>query len=475
MSFDKLGLSEKLVRAVTDAGYTQPTQIQMEAIPAILKGGDLLAGAQTGTGKTAGFTLPMLERLSANHNSTLRAPRALVLTPTRELAAQVEESVRTYGRYTSLRSRAIYGGVGMHPQITALRKGVDILVATPGRLLDHVQQRTVDLSKIEILVLDEADRMLDMGFIPDIRRILALLPKSRQSLLFSATFSDEIKALADTFLNKPELIQVQRRNSTVEVIAQKVHPVDRERKRELLTHLIRSQNWQQVLVFTRTKHGADRLAEQLDKDRISAMAIHGNKSQGARMRALAEFKSNKLQVLVATDIAARGIDIDQLPHVVNFDLPNVAEDYVHRIGRTGRAGATGEAISLVCIDERSLLRDIERVINRKLPQEVITGFAPDPSVRAEPIQRRSGGPGRASTPNNRGASAKPGHGGPWKGNGSGAGKPAKAASGPRSHARGSDARGSDARKPGQGQAARKTSHGVPRGGSFGSLASAKRG
>lgn len=316
--------------------------------------------------------------------------RALILTPTRELAAQVEESVRAYSKYLKLRSTVMFGGVSINPQIDALKRGVDIVVATPGRLLDHMQQKTIDLSDLDILVLDEADRMLDMGFIHDIKRVLAKLPPQRQNLLFSATFSDEIKSLADNLLDSPALIEVARRNTTAESVAQKIHPVDRDRKRELLTHLIREHNWFQVLVFTRTKHGANRLAEQLTKDGISAMAIHGNKSQSARTRALAEFKNSTLQVLVATDIAARGIDIDQLPHVVNFDLPNVPEDYVHRIGRTGRAGATGEAVSLVCVDEKQLLRDIERLIKREIPQEVIAGFEPDPTAKPEPIQQRRG-------------------------------------------------------------------------------------
>jgi ATP-dependent RNA helicase RhlE len=408
MSFSKLGLSEALVRAVTEHGYTQPTPVQAQAIPAVLAGGDLLAGAQTGTGKTAGFVLPMLQRLATVNGSPnpsrhgagphgVKPIRALILTPTRELAAQVEESVRTYGKYSRLNSLVVYGGVGIHPQIAALKRGVDILVATPGRLLDHQSQGTVNLSRVEILVLDEADRMLDMGFIRDIRRILALLPKRRQNLLFSATFSDEIKTLADSLLNAPAMIEVARRNSTVEIITQKVHPVDRDRKRELLSHLIKTQNWHQVLVFTRTKHGANKLAEQLNHDRITALAIHGNKSQSARTRALAEFKDGDLQVLVATDIAARGIDIDQLPHVVNYDLPNVPEDYVHRIGRTGRAGATGEAISLVCVDERDFLRDIERLIKREIPSVVVPGFTPDPAARAQAImqrQQRGGPPGR---------------------------------------------------------------------------------
>jgi ATP-dependent RNA helicase RhlE len=400
MSFSTLGLSEALVRAVAETGYTSPTPIQQQAIPAVLNGGDLLAGAQTGTGKTAGFTLPLLHRLSTDavgskltSNKSPRAIRALILTPTRELAAQVEESVRVYGKYTNLNSAVIFGGVGINPQIKQLKHGIDILVATPGRLLDHMDQGTVDLSKIEILVLDEADRMLDMGFIRDIRKVLAKLPPKRQNLLFSATFSDEIKALADGLLDKPATIEVARRNSTVEVIAQKIHPVDRDKKHPMLAHLIKSNNWNQVLVFTRTKHGANKLVEQLEKDGIGAMAIHGNKSQSARTKALSEFKDNKLQVLVATDIAARGIDIDQLPHVVNYDLPNVPEDYVHRIGRTGRAGATGEAVSLVCVDEHQMLKDIEKLIKQTLPRDVIPGFEPDPSARAQPIQLRSGAPG----------------------------------------------------------------------------------
>ena len=389
MSFDNLGLSEPLLRAVREQGYTIPTPIQLQAIPAVLNGGDLLAGAQTGTGKTAGFTLPMLHRLSSTpavRDAKGRIPvRALILTPTRELAAQVEESVRTYGKYLSLTSMVIFGGVGMHPQIAGLRKGVDILVATPGRLLDLHQQRMLDLSHVEIFVLDEADRMLDMGFVHDIKKVLAVLPAKKQSLLFSATFSDEIKALADRLLNQPVLIEVARRNATAENIAQKLHPVARDKKKELLAHLIREGNWHQVLVFTRMKHGANRLTEFLIKEGISAMAIHGNKSQTARTRALAEFKTGDLQVLVATDIAARGIDIDQLPHVVNFELPNVPEDYVHRIGRTGRAGAQGEAISLVCVDEQGFLRDIEKLIRRDIPQQVIAGFEPNPNEKAEPI------------------------------------------------------------------------------------------
>ncbi|HJV67504.1 DEAD/DEAH box helicase [Ideonella sp.] len=389
MTFESLGLAEPIVRAVREQGYTQPTPIQAQAIPAVLNGGDLMAGAQTGTGKTAGFTLPLLHRLAAQgpkRDAKGRiAIRALILTPTRELAAQVEESVRTYGKFLPLQSMVMFGGVGMQPQVDRLRKGVDILVATPGRLLDHHQQGTLDLSHVQIFVLDEADRMLDMGFIHDIKKVLAVLPAQKQSLLFSATFSDEIKALADRLLNQPALIEVARRNATADTIAQKVHPIGRDGKKELLAHLIRQGNWHQVLVFTRMKHGANRLAEYLNKVEISAMAIHGNKSQGARTKALAEFKSGELQVLVATDIAARGIDIDQLPHVVNFELPNVPEDYVHRIGRTGRAGAQGEAISLVCPDEELFLRDIEKLIKRQIPREAVPGFNVPAGEKAEPI------------------------------------------------------------------------------------------
>ena len=389
MNFTDLGLAEPLLRAVHEHGYDTPTPIQVQAIPAVLKGGDLLAGAQTGTGKTAGFVLPMLQRLMAvpsKRDARGRvAIRALILTPTRELAAQVEESVRTYGKHVPLTSMVMFGGVGMQPQLDRLRKGVDILVATPGRLLDHHGQRNLDLSHVEIFVLDEADRMLDMGFIHDIKKVLAVVPAKKQSLLFSATFSDEIKALADKLLNQPALIEVARRNSTAEAIVQKVHPVGRERKKELLAHLIKTGDWHQVLVFTRMKHGANRLSDYLNDCGISAMAIHGNKSQTARTKALADFKRGELQVLVATDIAARGIDIDQLPHVVNFELPNVPEDYVHRIGRTGRAGATGEAISLACVDEDIFLRDIERLIKRTIPREVVPGFEPPAGEKAEPI------------------------------------------------------------------------------------------
>ncbi|HEX7031200.1 MAG TPA: DEAD/DEAH box helicase [Gammaproteobacteria bacterium] len=397
MSFDSLGLSAALLRAVSEQGYTQPTPVQAQAIPAIIRGGDIMAAAQTGTGKTAGFTLPLLERLNARPRSG-KAPRALILAPTRELAMQVDESVKTYGKYQPLKSFPVFGGVNINPQTAALRRGVDILVATPGRLLDHVEQRNVDLSQIEILVLDEADRMLDMGFIRDIRKVLALLPKRRQNLLFSATFSDDIRKLAQSLLDSPTLIEVARRNTAAETVAQVVHPVDRHRKRELLSFLIGSKNWKQVLVFTRTKHGANRLAEQLETDGLRSAAIHGNKSQGARTKALDEFKSGKVRVLVATDIAARGLDIDQLPHVVNYELPNVPEDYVHRIGRTGRAGYEGEAMSLVCVDEHKLLKDIEKVLKRDIPQVVIPGYEPDRNAKPEPIfkqrgQRNRGGHG----------------------------------------------------------------------------------
>ncbi|MDP2195599.1 MAG: DEAD/DEAH box helicase [Rhodocyclaceae bacterium] len=387
MKFTELGLDAGILLAVADQGYDTPTPIQAQAIPVVLAGRDLMAAAQTGTGKTAGFVLPMLQLLSQGSASTKRKPRALVLAPTRELAIQVQESVRTYGKHLSLRSTPIFGGVGINPQTSALRAGVDIVVATPGRLLDHINQRNIDLSGIEILVLDEADRMLDMGFIRDIRKILALLPKKKQSLLFSATFSEEIRTLATGLLDNPVTVEVARRNATAEGVAQCLYYVDRERKRDLLVRLIGDNNWHQVLVFTRTKHGADALAERLTKSGISAAALHGNKSQGQRTRALDDFKRLKTNVLVATDIAARGIDIDELPHVVNFDLPNVAEDYVHRIGRTGRAGSSGEATSLVCIDEHKLLRDIEQLLKREIEKRMLPGFEPDPRIKAEPIMK----------------------------------------------------------------------------------------
>ncbi|MEQ1532266.1 MAG: DEAD/DEAH box helicase [Sideroxydans sp.] len=419
MSFASLGLSAELVRAVTERGYTEPTPIQAQAIPVILKGGDLMGGAQTGTGKTAGFTLPLLQLLADKQVVGKGHIRALVLTPTRELAAQVEESVRMYGKHLPLKSMMMFGGVNINPQIKQLHGRVDILVATPGRLLDHLQQKTVDLSHVEILVLDEADRMLDMGFIRDIKRVIAVLPKKRQNLLFSATFSDEIKLLADGLLTNPALIEVARRNQTAELIEQRVYPVDRERKRELLTHLIKENNWFQVLVFTRTKHGANNLADHLNKNDIPAMAIHGNKSQAARTRALAEFKTAKLQVLVATDIAARGIDISELPHVVNYELPNVAEDYVHRIGRTGRAGSSGEASSLVCIDEKKLLNDIERLIKRDIPVTNVPGFDVDPRIKAEPILN---GSNRGQGGGGRGQGQGQGRGQPRAGGAGGAGR-----------------------------------------------------
>ena len=390
MSFESLGLMTELVRAVHDKGYHSPTAIQQQAIPIVLTGKDLMGGAQTGTGKTAGFTLPLLQRLVNNSKQANTRPsiRALVLTPTRELASQVYESIEAYGKYLPITSTVIFGGVNINPQKRTLKQGVDALVATPGRLLDHASQKTVDLSKVEILVLDEADRMLDMGFIHDIKKVLAMLPKQKQTLLFSATFSAEIKKLANTLLHDPAQIQVAQQNTATEQVAQIVHPVDKKRKRELLSHLIGSNNWKQVLVFNRTKHGSNRLAEQLNQDGITASAIHGNKSQGARTRALADFKAGKIRVLVATDIAARGLDIKQLPHVVNFELPNVSEDYIHRIGRTGRAGHEGEALSLVCIDEHELLKNIEKLIRRQIPQQVIDGYKPDLSIKAEPPCRR---------------------------------------------------------------------------------------
>jgi ATP-dependent RNA helicase RhlE len=389
MSFSNLGLNAEILRAVSEQGYTTPSPIQTQAIPLILEGRDILGAAQTGTGKTAGFTLPLLQRLSASTVPTKGRikVRALILTPTRELAAQVSNNVSQYGKFLPLSSTVVFGGVSINPQKQKLLRGVDILIATPGRLLDLINQRSVELSHVEILVLDEADRMLDMGFIRDIRKLMALMPKQKQTLLFSATFSADIKKLAHELLHNPAEVEVARKNTTAENIAQRVHLVDKKRKRELLSLLIGSENWTQVLVFTRTKHAANRLTEQLNKDGITSAAIHGNKSQGARTRALSEFKSGKIRVLVATDIAARGIDIQQLPHVVNFELPNTAEDYVHRIGRTGRAGENGVALSLVCVDELKLLRDIERLIKSEIPKHDIDGFLPDPSIKAEPITR----------------------------------------------------------------------------------------
>jgi len=398
MSFEQLGLSAELLRATNEQGYRQATPVQQQSIPLILNGRDVLAGAQTGTGKTAGFALPLLQKLQKSRSSGQhRRVRVLILTPTRELAAQVRESVRNYGRHLPFKSAVIFGGVSINPQIAKLRKGVDIIVATPGRLLDHVGQRTVDLSGVEMLVLDEADRMLDMGFIRDMRKIFAVLPKQRQTLLFSATFSNEIRRLAADLLTNPQEVQVTPRNTAAERVRQIVYPVDRQRKRELLSHLIGKENWQQVLVFTRTKHGANRLAEQLARDGLTATAIHGNKSQGARTRALTEFKTGAVRVLVATDVAARGLDIERLPHVVNYELPHVAGDYVHRIGRTARAGHEGHAISLVCVDEKQLLSDIERLLKCSIEKIVIRGFEPDPCIKAEPIQQ-----GRSQRPAKRG-------------------------------------------------------------------------
>ena len=386
MSFLNLGLCTEILRAIKEEGYTKATPIQTQSIPVILSKKDVLAAAQTGTGKTAGFTLPLLQLLNNNHSKDKKkVVKALILTPTRELASQVGQSVETYGKYLPFKSTVIFGGVGINPQKSVLKKGVDIITATPGRLLDLVSQDSLDLSKVEFLVLDEADRMLDMGFIHDIKKILLLLPKKRQNLLFSATFSPEIKKLADGLLNSPILVEASKANSTSHKVEQTVHPVDKTRKKELLIHLLNKNNWKQVLVFTRTKYGANKLSDALIKDKITSSAIHGNKSQGARIKALEDFKSGAIRVLVATDIAARGIDIDQLPHVINFELPNVPEDYVHRIGRTGRAGNKGEAISLVCVDENEYLFGIEKLIKQKINKIVIEGFKVDPNIRAEPI------------------------------------------------------------------------------------------
>ncbi|MGI9203267.1 MAG: DEAD/DEAH box helicase [Woeseiaceae bacterium] len=412
MLFNELGLTAELLRAVDEQGYSKATPIQQRAIPLILEGRDILAGAQTGTGKTAGFTLPLLQHLQ-NSNRNRRSIRGLILTPTRELAAQVAESVRSYGTYLPFRTAVIFGGVSINTQIAKLKKGVDVVVATPGRLLDHMQQGTIDLSKVDLLVLDEADRMLDMGFIRDIRKVLKILPAERQNLLFSATFSDDIRALAANLLDSPVEIEVAARNKPAELVKQVVHPVDKRRKRELLSHRIGSENWKQVLVFTRTKHGANRLAKQLSDDGLTAAAIHGNKSQTARTRALSDFKANKVRVLVATDIAARGLDIDRLPHVVNYELPFVAEDYVHRIGRTARAGQEGHAVSLVCVDEAKLLADIEKLLKTRIPKEIIPGYAPDKRIKAEPVTQGRGNRStgnRSKTPRSRrsGAPKNPG-------------------------------------------------------------------
>jgi len=386
MPFSALGLIPELTRALTDRGYSAPTPVQARVIPEILTGRDVLAGAQTGTGKTAGFTLPILQRLQNGTSS--KAPRVLILVPTRELAAQVNESIQSYGKYLRHRSLVIFGGVSINPQIDALRRGTDILVATPGRLLDHAQQRTVDLSRVEIFVLDEADRMLDMGFIADIRRVIKLLPKTRQNLLFSATYSEDIRGLAQSLLHKPVEIEVARRNAAVDTVEQRAYLVAKDQKRALLSHLIHDGDWSQVLVFTRTKHGANRLTKQLQQDGIEASAIHGNKSQSARIAALADFKNYRIRALVATEVASRGLDIKELPYVVNYELPNVPEDYVHRIGRTGRAGATGVAVSLVASDETGLLRDIEKVLRKSVPQAAVPHFKPaPPAMREEPRER----------------------------------------------------------------------------------------
>ncbi len=386
MSFAEIGLVAPLLRAVQEKNYTTPSPIQQQAIPAVLTGKDVMAAAQTGTGKTASFTLPLLQRLSTGFKPKSNHIRALVLTPTRELAAQVGENVDTYGKYLPLKSAVVYGGVKINPQMMKLRAGLDVLVATPGRLLDLYNQNAVHFSQVEILVLDEADRMLDMGFIRDIRKIISLLPKKRQTLLFSATFSGDIRQLASGLLLDPIQIEISPEKTTAETVTQSLYEVDKSKKTALLTKLIKDNNWTQVLVFTRTKHGADRLAKYLTKENVPAAAIHGDKSQGARTRALADFKANHIRVLVATDIAARGIDISELPHVVNYELPNVAEDYVHRIGRTGRAGSEGEAISLVCAEEAESLSAIENLIRQHLPRQQLAGFAP---VEAIPVTKLS--------------------------------------------------------------------------------------
>jgi len=434
-TFDDLGLSETLLRAVAEQNYTTPSPIQAEAIPPVLAGKDVMAAAQTGTGKTAAFTLPLLQRLGAGQNAGARNIRALVITPTRELAAQVQESVVSYGKHTGIRSCVVFGGVKINPQISRLQSGVDVLVATPGRLLDLHGQRAVSFDAVEVLILDEADRMLDMGFLPDIKRIIKLMPQQRQTLMFSATFSGEIKQLAASFMRAPVQVSVTPPNATADNVQQWVYPVDKKRKPALLSRLVRDNNWHQVLVFTRTKHGANRLSKQLEKDGISAAAIHGNKSQNARTQALESFKRGKVQALVATDIAARGLDIEQLPQVVNFDLPNVAEDYVHRIGRTGRAGASGRAYSLVSADEADQLASIEQLINKPLQREEIEGFEPEhvvPEGKPSRSPRKSG--------NNSGS------------------RGAKAGNGQRANSRNGRSRGDSDNKPaGQRRRRRRTS------------------
>ena len=387
MSFQSLGLSKALLKAINNQGYTEPSPIQEKAIPLILKGKDILASAQTGTGKTAGFTLPMLQRLSQGQSQKRRKVRALIITPTRELAAQVHANVKSYSEFLNIQSTVIFGGVNQRPQVATLKRGVDVLIATPGRLLDLQNQGFLSLSNVEILVLDEADRMLDMGFLRDIKRIISLLPSKTQNLLFSATFSKDIKKLATEFLYQPAIVEVSPENSTVDKINQKIYRVAKDKKTGLIIKLISEGNWKQVLVFTRTKHGANRLCKKMISAGISAAAIHGNKTQGARTKALAGFKSNSIRILVATDIAARGLDIPLLPHVINFEIPNISEDYVHRIGRTGRAGASGEALSLVSADETSYLKAIEKLVGIKIPAEVIEGFEPDPNASTEPLKR----------------------------------------------------------------------------------------
>lgn len=398
MSFAELGLSKPILNAIKESGYSEPSPIQKQAIPAILENNDIMAAAQTGTGKTAGFTLPMLEILSRGAKANANQVRALVLTPTRELAAQVAESVGTYGKYLSLRSDVVFGGVKINPQMMRLRKGTDILVATPGRLLDLYNQKALRFDQLELLVLDEADRMLDMGFIHDIKKILAVLPKRRQSLLFSATFSDDIRRLAKGLTNNPVEVSVSPANAATPTVQHLIHPVDKKEKTALLIHLITDQNWQQALVFSRTKHGANKIVQKLNDSGISAAAIHGNKSQGARTKALADFKNGEVKILVATDIAARGIDIEQLPQVVNFDLPNVPEDYVHRIGRTGRAGSTGKAVSLVSADEVDQLKDIERLIKKLIPRETLDGFDPNHVLPQTSLDTRSNQAKRSKKP-----------------------------------------------------------------------------
>jgi len=478
MKFEELNLAAAIVKAVREQGYETPTAIQAQAIPLILEGRDLLGGAQTGTGKTAAFTLPLLHRLTMSRSAQNKfggtGIRALVLTPTRELAAQVEESIRTYGKYLQLSSTVIFGGVGMNPQIAKLKKGVDILVATPGRLLDLMQQGMLDLGQVQMLVLDEADRMLDMGFIHDVKKVLAAVPKEKQSLLFSATFSDEIRELAAGLLKDPQSVQVTPRNTTVQRITQVIHPVGRGKKKALLAHIIKEHNWSQVLVFTRTKFGANNVAEFLEKNGISAMALHGNKSQAARTQALAGFKSGDVRALVATDIAARGIDIDDLPHVVNYEIPNVSEDYVHRIGRTGRAGNDGAAVNLVCLDEEGFMQDIERFTKQNIPVQVIDGFGPEPGEQGEPIamgrQTIWGGAGKPPSRDVMQAAARAartemlqrvrenkagqgGGGGNGGGRGNGGGGGSRAAQGPR---------GNGGNGGGQGGGGRGGEHHAPR-------------